>query len=59
MSQTGQGTKTTAEYESSMPLEYFCEVCGHYPIVAAHGHFECPMCRYKTKCCEGMALDNE
>lgn len=34
-------------------LEYFCEVCDYYPLVAVHGHFECPKCRYKTKCCEG------
>ncbi len=33
--------------------EYFCEVCGFYPLVPVHGHFECPECRYKTKCCEG------
>jgi len=41
------------------PAEYFCEVCGFYPLIAVHGHFECPQCRYKTKCCEGMALDYE
>lgn len=33
--------------------EFFCELCGYYPLIPVHGHFECPQCRYKTKCCEG------
>jgi hypothetical protein len=39
-------------------LEYFCEVCDYYPLYPVHGHYECPQCRYKTKCCEG-APQNE
>lgn len=38
--------------------EYFCEMCEYYPIYPVHGHFECPKCHYKTKCCEG-APQNE
>lgn len=34
-------------------LEYFCELCGFYPLIPVHGHYERPECRYKTKCCEG------
>ncbi len=34
-------------------IDYFCEVCGFYPLIPMHGHFECPECHYKTKCCEG------
>lgn len=34
-------------------LEYFCEVCEYYPLYPVHGHYECPKCFYKTKCCEG------
>lgn len=41
------------ELVSEKSEEFFCEVCGHYPITPVHGHFECPNCRYKTKCCEG------
>lgn len=37
--------------------EFFCDNCEYYPIVPVHGHFECPNCHYKSKCCEGMALD--
>jgi len=37
--------------------EFFCDNCEFYPIVPVHGHFECPQCHYKSKCCEGMALD--
>lgn len=33
--------------------EYFCEVCEYYPLYPVHGHYECPQCHYKTKCCEG------
>lgn len=35
-------------------LEYFCEVCEYYPLYPVHGHYECPKCFYKTKCCEGI-----
>ena len=38
-------------------LEYFCEACDYYPLLPVHGHYECPQCHYKTKCCEGMALN--
>ncbi len=38
-------------------LEYFCEVCDYYPLYPAHGHYQCPQCGYKTKCCEGMAQE--
>ncbi len=37
--------------------EFFCDNCGHYPIIPVHGHFVCPECKMPTKCCEGMALD--
>jgi hypothetical protein len=33
--------------------EYFCDNCGHYPLVPVHGHFVCPACKMPTKCCEG------
>lgn len=39
--------------EKVCSLEYFCEVCNYYPLYPVHGHYECPQCRYKTKCCEG------
>jgi Zn finger protein HypA/HybF involved in hydrogenase expression len=39
--------------------EFFCDNCGHYPIEPVHGHFMCPSCRMPTKCCEGIALDEE
>jgi hypothetical protein len=42
------------EVVAEKPQELFCEVCGYYPITPVHGHFECPACRYKTKCCEGI-----
>lgn len=41
------------EEKKSCSLEYFCEVCEYYPLIPVHGHYECPRCRYKTKCCEG------
>jgi hypothetical protein len=40
-------------YQKEHPQEFFCELCGFYPLIPVHGHFECPQCRYKTKCCEG------
>lgn len=40
--------------DNMCPVEYVCDACGFYPILPVHGHFECPKCRYKTKCCEGM-----
>jgi len=49
--------KENADSTEEFSTEYFCELCGHYPLIPVHGHFECPSCRYKTKCCEGMALD--
>ena len=39
--------------DSTCSLDYFCEVCDFYPLVPVHGHYECPRCHYKTKCCEG------
>lgn len=54
-----QNPEDNNEKTDNRAAEYFCEVCGFYPLIAVHGHFECPQCRYKTKCCEGMALDNE
>lgn len=41
--------------EASCSIDFICEVCGFYPLVPVHGHFECSRCRYKTKCCEGAA----
>lgn len=38
-------------------LEYFCEACEYYPLRPVHGHYECPQCGYKTKCCEGAPQD--
>ena len=38
-------------------LDYFCEMCEYYPLIAVHGHYECPQCHYKTKCCEGAPQD--
>jgi len=37
--------------------EFFCEVCGHYPLIPVHGHFMCEACRAITKCCEGAPQD--
>lgn len=37
--------------------EFFCEVCGYYPIEPVHGHFACPACKNITKCCEGAPLE--
>lgn len=37
--------------------EFFCEVCGHYPLTPVHGHFMCTECRAITKCCEGAPQD--
>jgi len=37
--------------------EFFCEVCGYYPIEPVHGHFACPSCKNITKCCEGVPLE--
>lgn len=37
--------------------EFFCEVCGHYPLKPVHGHFMCEACRSITKCCEGAPQD--
>ncbi len=48
--------KILADVQKEMSEEFFCEMCGHYPLVPVHGHFECPECRYKTKCCEGGPL---
>lgn len=47
------GRFNVEDLKNSCSLEYFCEVCGFYPLFAVHGHFECPECHYKTKCCEG------
>jgi hypothetical protein len=43
--------------EKVCSLEYFCEMCDYYPLYPVHGHYECPQCRYKTKCCEGAPQD--
>jgi hypothetical protein len=48
--------ETTETDEKVCSIEYFCELCGFYPLMPIHGHYECPQCHYKTKCCEGMAL---
>ena len=37
--------------------EFFCDHCGHYPIVPVHGHFICLACHMPTKCCEGVPVD--
>lgn len=37
--------------------EFYCEVCGHYPLEPVHGHFQCSECRNVTKCCEGAPQD--
>jgi hypothetical protein len=37
--------------------EFFCEVCGHYPLTPVHGHFMCEACHAITKCCEGAPAD--
>jgi len=39
--------------------EFFCDNCGHYPIVPMHGHFMCPVCYMPTKCCEGIPQNVE
>ncbi len=44
------------EVQKELSDEFFCEMCDYYPLVPVHGHFECPECRYKTKCCEGAPL---
>jgi hypothetical protein len=43
-----------AEGKLNMSPEYFCDHCGHYPLVPVHGHFVCPECKMPTKCCEGV-----
>lgn len=43
----------TSPTGSTCSLEYFCEMCEFYPLQPVHGHYECPQCGYKTKCCEG------
>jgi hypothetical protein len=48
--------ETTETDEKVCSIEYFCELCGFYPLMPIHGHYECPQCHYKTKYCEGMAL---
>jgi hypothetical protein len=30
---------------------FFCDNCGHYPIVPMHGHFVCPVCHIITIFC--------
>ena len=45
------------EVAKERPAEFYCDNCEYYPIIPVHGHFECPQCHYKTKCCEGAALD--
>jgi hypothetical protein len=45
--------------EGKKSPEFFCDNCEFYPIVPVHGHFECPQCHYKSKCCEGVGLDIE
>jgi hypothetical protein len=37
--------------------EFFCDNCGHYPILPMHGHFVCPACHMPTKCCEGLPAE--
>lgn len=46
-------TEIRNEEGTVCPLEYFCEICFHYPLTPVHGHFECAGCGAKTKCCEG------
>lgn len=46
-------TLEAVQSDKTCSLEYFCEVCEHYPLHPVHGHYECPKCFYKTKCCEG------
>lgn len=50
-------SNTSSQEDDTFSVEYFCELCGFYPLVPVHGHYECPQCYYKTKCCEGMALN--
>lgn len=47
----------TSETGAQCALEYFCEYCAFYPLRPVHGHYECPRCGYKTKCCEGAPQD--
>lgn len=37
--------------------EFFCDNCGHYPLIPVHGHFMCSACYMPTKCCEGIPAD--
>ncbi len=53
MSDNSNQNKKAGQKPKVCSDEYFCEVCGHYPLTPIHGHFECLKCRYKTKCCEG------
>jgi hypothetical protein len=51
---SGQASKDDKDAaEKVCSLEYFCEMCDYYPLYPVHGHYECPQCFYKTKCCEG------
>lgn len=45
------------ELVSDRVPEFFCEVCGHYPLTPVHGHFMCQSCKAITKCCEGAPQD--
>ncbi len=57
MDQSLEPSQSEVDDANTCSADYFCELCGHYPLIPVHGHFECPQCHYKTKCCEGMALD--
>ena len=49
----GLNQTVTSETGQVCSLDYFCEMCEYYPLHPVHGHYECPQCGYKTKCCEG------
>ncbi len=54
---TDEEQQILEQVQKERPEEFYCDNCEFYPIVPVHGHFECPNCHYKTKCCEGVALD--
>ena len=57
-STVGEASKTLADTSAkTCLLEYFCEMCDYYPLYPVHGHYECPQCFYKTKCCEGAPAE--
>ena len=65
MDQNKQGTPVITDPEidiyqdlvKEQSPEFFCDNCGHYPIMPVHGHFMCPECHMPTKCCEGMPME--